>query len=329
MNRNLDTLYSSMYIEDTQSWRGYPMNKSEPRQVKVDTNRFYILNPIPPYVDIILRSYKVSPLDFTRIEELTTGYRNDPRLIEMVRKAGDGSAKVPYLIDTGETPQSILVTLRKIAQPHVDHIKNLPDAMQATIRGLLSINAVPQGCEVYSIPALLELDRIQGEITKTLKEIMVGRKLAQNFHKSNNTALYMLDQDWPHLRQRRMPTWQLTQPIPHRSRMEYVPVFEQGRLVRLYESCVIVDAPDTRKFKSFIPGVLKRPLPEKEPLPEMGSADWLLREVGKVGRHFTRALLKIINARLEAEQIALEAGNYKLINQRAQEALKEFIERTP
>jgi hypothetical protein len=305
------------------------MTNPESRHVKVDTDRFYILNPIPPYVDIILHAYQVSPLDFARIVELTAKYRNDPRLIEMVRKAGDASAKVPYLIDTGETPQSILDVLRDLAQPHVDHMRSLPDAMQATIRGLLSINTVPQGCEVYSIPALLELDRIQGEITKLLKEIMVGRKLAQNFHKDNNTALYMLDQAWPQLRSRRIPTWQSTQPIPHRSQMEYVPVFEHERLIRLYESCVIVDAPDARLLQRLIPPVLKRPLPEKEPVPDMGSANWLIREVGKVGRHITRALLKIINDRLEAEQIALEAGNYALINRRAQEALKEFIERTP
>jgi len=305
------------------------MTKPEPRQVKVDTERFYILNPIPPYVDVIIRSFSVSPLDFARIVELAIGYRNDPRLVEMVRKAGDGSAKVPYLIDSGETPQSILNTLRKIAQPHVEHIQSLPDAMQATIRGLLSINTVPQGCEVYSIPALLELDRIQGEITKLLKEIMVGRKLAQEFHKDNRAALYMLDRDWTQLRKKQLPTWQSTQPLPKQSQMQFVPVFKHGQLIRLYESCVIVDAPGARKFKSLIPPVLKRPLPEKADLPEMGSADWLIREVGKVGRHFTRALLKIIDDRLEAEQIALEASNYELINRRAQEALKEFIERTP
>jgi hypothetical protein len=305
------------------------MSNPETRHVKVDTNRFYIINPIPPYVDVILHAYEVSPLDFARIVELTRGYRNDPRLIEMVRKAGDASAKVPYLINTGETPQSILETLRKLAQPHVDHIQSLPDVVQATIRGLLSINTVPQGCELYSIPALLELDHIQGEITKLLKEIMVGRKLAQDFHKDNNAALYMLDQDWPHLRERKIPTWQYTQPIPETSQMQYVPVFENKRLTRFYETCVIVDAPGARSLKRFIPAVLKRPLPEKEPLPDMGSADWLIREVGKVGRHITRALLKIINDRLEAEQIALEAANYALINRRAQEALKEFIERTP
>jgi hypothetical protein len=305
------------------------MSKPESRQVKVDTDRFYILNPIPPYVDIILRTYQVSPLDFARIVELTANYRNDPRLIEMVRKAGDGSAKVPYLIDDGETPQSILDVLRDVAQPHMNHIQSLPDAMQATIRGLLSINTVPQGCEVYSIPALLELDRIQGEITKLLKEIMVGRNLAQDFHKDNNAALFMLDKDWPQLRKQKIPTWHSVHPIPHLSQMEYVPVFEHGRLIRLYESCVIVDAPGDRLLQRFIPPVLKRPLPENEPLPDMGSADWLIRELGKVGRHFTRALLKIVNDRLEAEQIALEAGNYELISHRAQEALKEFIERTP
>ena len=48
-----------------------------------------------------------------------------------------------------------------------------------------------------------------------------------------------------------------------------------------------------------------------------------------MGRHFTRALLKIVNDRLESEKINLEAKNYEMINRQAQEALKEFIERTP
>lgn len=305
------------------------MTKSETRKIQVDTEHFHILNPIPPYVDIILSSYTVSPLDFARIVELAIGYRNDPRLIEMVRKAGDGSAKVPYLIDSGETPQSILGTLREIAQPHVEYIQSLPDAMQATIRGLLSINIVPQGCEMYGLPALLEIDRIQGEITTVLKEKMAGRKLAQDFYKDNVAALRFLDKDWQKLRNKKIQTWQSTQPIPKQSQMQFVPIFERKRLVRMYESCVIVDAPGARKFQAFIPPVLKRPLSEKTDLPVMGSADWLIREVGKVGRHFTRALMNIINDRLEAEKIALEAGNYELINRRAQEALKEFIERTP
>ncbi|MBN1537601.1 MAG: hypothetical protein JW908_12760 [Anaerolineales bacterium] len=305
------------------------MAKPEFPQVKVDTERFYILNPVPPYVDIILKSYTVSPMDFARIVELTFGYRNDPRLIEMVRKAGDGSAKVPYLIDNGETPQSILNTLREIAQPHVEHMHSLPDKVQATIRGLLSINTVPQGCEDLGIPALLEIDHMQGKIIKTLKKMMAGRKLAKDFHDENRAALRLLDADWSRLRKMTIPTWGSGQTIPERSEMQFVPVFEKKRLSRIYESCVIIDAPGVRKFKRYIPEVLKRPISESEPLPVMGSEDWLIREVGKIGRHFTRALLKIINDRLEAEQIALEASNYALINKRAQEALREFIERTP
>lgn len=305
------------------------MTEIKTRQVKVDTERFYILNPVPPFVDIMLRSYSVSPLDFARIVELTFGYRNDPRLVEMVRKAGDASAKVAYLIDSNETPSTILDMLRGITQPHVEYLQTLPDKVQATIKGLLSINTVPQGCENYSIPALLELDRIQGKITKALKDKMVGRELAQEFHKDNMAALRLLDKDWARLRSQKKATWGSTQPIPEQSQMQFVPVFENKRLKKLYETCVIVDSPGTKTLQKFIPPVLKRPLPENEPLPAMGSADWLIREVGKVGRHFTRALLKIINDRLDAEKIPLEAGNYELINRRAQEALKEFIERTP
>lgn len=305
------------------------MTEKKTRRVNIDIAQFYILNQITPFVEIMLSSYTISPLDFARIVEITFGYRNDPRLIEMVRQAGDGSAKVPYLIDSGETPQSILEMLREIAEPHVDYIQSLPDAIQATIKGLLSINTVPQGCERYGIPALLELDRIQGKITEVLKDKMGERKLAQEYYKDNITALRLLDKNWERLRSQKKTTWQSTQPLPERSEMQFVPVFEKNRLIRLYETCVIVDSPGARTLQRFIPPVLKRPLPENEPLPAIGSADWLIREVGKVGRHFTRALLKIVNDRLESEKINLEAKNYEMINRQAQEALKEFIERTP
>ncbi|MEN6298769.1 MAG: hypothetical protein ABFD51_02480 [Anaerolineaceae bacterium] len=305
------------------------MTEKKTRRVNIDIAQFYILNQITPFVEIMLSSYTISPLDFARIVEITFGYRNDPRLIEMVRQAGDGSAKVPYLIDSGETPQSILEMLREIAEPHVDYIQSLPDAIQATIIGLLSINTVPQGCERYGIPALLELDRIQGKITEVLKDKMGERKLAQEYYKDNIAALRLLDKNWERLRSQKKTTWQSTQPLPERSEMQFVPVFEKNRLIRLYETCVIVDSPGARTLQRFIPPVLKRPLPENEPLPAIGSADWLIREVGKVGRHFTRALLKIVNDRLESEKINLEAKNYEMINRQAQEALKEFIERTP
>jgi len=305
------------------------MTEKKTRRVNSDITQFYILNQITPFVEIMLSSYTISPLDFARIVEITFGYRNDPRLIEMVRQAGDGSAKVPYLIDSGETPQSILEMLREIAEPHVDYIQSLPDAIQATIKGLLSINTVPQGCERYGIPALLELDRIQGKITEVLKDKMGERKLAQEYYKDNIAALRLLDKNWERLRSQKKTTWQSTQPLPERSEMQFVPVFEKNRLIRLYETCVIVDSPGARTLQRFIPPVLKRPLPENEPLPAIGSADWLIREVGKVGRHFTRALLKIVNDRLESEKINLEAKNYEMINRQAQEALKEFIERTP
>lgn len=305
------------------------MTEKKTRRVNIDIAQFYILNQITHFVEIMLSSYTISPLDFARIVEITFGYRNDPRLIEMVRQAGDGSAKVPYLIDSGETPQSILEMLREIAEPHVDYIQSLPDAIQATIKGLLSINTVPQGCERYGIPALLELDRIQGKITEVLKDKMGERKLAQEYYKDNIAALRLLDKNWERLRSQKKTTWQSTQPLPERSEMQFVPVFEKNRLIRLYETCVIVDSPGARTLQRFIPPVLKRPLPENEPLPAIGSADWLIREVGKVGRHFTRALLKIVNDRLESEKINLEAKNYEMINRQAQEALKEFIERTP
>ncbi|MEN6393593.1 MAG: hypothetical protein ABFD53_07290, partial [Anaerolineaceae bacterium] len=199
------------------------MTEKKTRRVNIDIAQFYILNQITPFVEIMLSSYTISPLDFARIVEITFGYRNDPRLIEMVRQAGDGSAKVPYLIDSGETPQSILEMLREIAEPHVDYIQSLPDAIQATIKGLLSINTVPQGCERYGIPALLELDRIQGKITEVLKDKMGERKLAQEYYKDNIAALRLLDKNWERLRSQKKTTWQSTQPLPERSEMQFVP----------------------------------------------------------------------------------------------------------
>ncbi len=60
-----------------------------------------------------------------------------------------------------------------------------------------------------------------------------------------------------------------------------------------------------------------------------GSADWLVRVVGKVGRHFTRALLDIIVKHMEAERIHPHARDYDRINYEALDALRSFNERNP
>jgi hypothetical protein len=112
--------------------------------------------------------------------------------------------------------------------------------------------------------------------------------------------------------------------------MQYQPLFGLNhRLVGVRETCVIVEAPDARTLKRLTPAVLQRPLPESEPAPTTRSVDWIIRDTGKVGRHFTRALLGIIKPHLEAEQVALEAENLDLINRHAQEAILEFMNRTP
>ena len=111
--------------------------------------------------------------------------------------------------------------------------------------------------------------------------------------------------------------------------MHYEPVFHHQRLAYRFETCVIVDSPDAQELKRFTPAVLQRPLPEHVQVPATGSADWLIRDVGKIGRHFTRALLKIIEDRLIPEQIRLEIQNYELINRRALEALEEYIRKFP
>ena len=305
------------------------MPTTEPRKLTVDTEHFSILHVIPPFIDICLQSAFISQHEFWKIAQIADDYPNDARLIEMVRNAGDASGKVPYLLEASETPASILATLREVAQSQAERFQGLPDALQATICLLLSLNTVPSGCVVYAIPALLEIDRMQEEMIRMLRGLMSGRQLAQDFYHDNMAALKQLDQDWPRLRSERSSQWH-TQPLPEQPQMQYHPLFDDNnRLVGVQETCVIVETPGARMLKRLTPPVLQRPLPESEPTPTTRSVDWLIRDAGKVGRHFTRALLGIIKTHLEAEQVALEASNPDLINRRAQEALREFVKRTP
>ena len=279
------------------------MDKPPIHPAKFHPEHFHVLSPKTPFVDIILQSIKISPSEFAKIIELAEGYPNDQRLVEMVRMGGDGSAKVPYLMETGETPESILTALREIARPHIERLNSLPEPIKATIELLLSINSVPHGCEVYGIPALLEIDRMQGEMVKTLRTMMVGRKLAADFVQDNVTALQMLDKAWPELRKKKPGSWPFDKELPKTAQMQFEPSIHHNQFVYLHELCVIVDSPHTAELKYFTPSVLKRPLPEHVQAPVTGSADWLIREVGKVGRQFTRALLDIIRAKLDAEKI--------------------------
>jgi hypothetical protein len=295
----------------------------------VDTSKYIAQAPIPPFVDIILKNSKISEEEFPRIIQLVSEYRNDPRLVEMVRKAGDASAKVGYLVDYGQSPETILATLREIAQPHVERLKKLPEPVRMTIDTLLSINKMPVGHDIYGIPALLELDKMQFEMVHDLRQIMPGRILAEEFYQANVNALKCIDEDWPRLQKKRIPYWPDILSIPKTASMQYEPVFEHHQLKYIYETCVIVQPPWLQEFEKFIPRVLHRPLEEKEIVPATGSADWLIREIGKVGRHITRALLELIREHLEEEKIALEAKNYEEINRQAQEVLQEYIRSKP
>jgi hypothetical protein len=208
-------------------------------------------------------------------------------------------------------------------------MESLPTPIQATIHLLLSMNTVPEGYEIYGIPALLEIDRIQENMVETLHDLMIGRQLAKDFQDANITALEILDQDWPRLREKKSSLWH-KKLLPEKAQMQYIPFFDKAdRLISLHETCVIVDSPEVQILQALTPPVLQRPLPDNIPAPTTGSADWLIREVGKVGRHFTRALLEIIKAHLAAEQVALEARNYEYISRQAQDALREYIEKTP
>jgi hypothetical protein len=112
--------------------------------------------------------------------------------------------------------------------------------------------------------------------------------------------------------------------------MQYQALYDHmDRLVGVRETCVIVDPPGARFLKRLTPPVLQRPLPSVDLVPTPRSVDWFIRDAGKVGRHFTRALLEIIKAHLQAEKVELAAGNYGRINQGAQDALEDFVHKTP
>jgi hypothetical protein len=305
------------------------MTTNKQRKQAINTEHFCILNVTPPFVDICLQSTFVSRHEFSRIAGIAASYPGDARLIEMVRMAGDASGKIPYLLDAAATPDAILAALREVARPQIERFQGFPEALQSTICLLLSINKVPHGCEPYALTALLEIDRMQVEMLQTLRDMMSSRRLAQDFHRDNLTALQQLDQDWPRLRNERSTRWH-TQPLPEEPQMQYHPVFDhRDRLVGVRETCVIVDAPRARLLKRLTPPVLQRPLPAMNLVPSPRSVDWLIRDSGKVGRHFTRALLEIIKTHLRSEQVALETGNYELINRGAQDALDDYVHKTP
>jgi hypothetical protein len=306
------------------------MDKPAHFSFKLNTREYSVLSPIPPFVDIILQNANIDQAEFNKIVQLARGYQSDPRLVEMVRRAGDTSAKIPYLLDEHETPESILAQLRKVAAPHVEYLHSLPLKMQATIQTLLSVNKLPTGYEIYGIPALLEIDRIQHEMITDLKKLMAGRRFAEEFYQANVHALRQLDEEWPKLSHGKFSAyWPEVMKIPETPVMQYEASFEHGRMHYLFETCVIVDPPRSHDFKRFIPPVLQRPLPEMSAVPQTGSADWLIREVGKVGRHITRALLELIRTHLEEERIAVVEKNYELISREAQDVLEEHIGRLP
>jgi hypothetical protein len=305
------------------------MPKTKNLNKTVDTDQFYVLSPVLPFLDIVFQSMVIHQHDFPKIVALAYKFQEDPRMVEIVNKCGDASAKVPYLIESGETRESILKTLRGIAEPHIEYLSHLPEKIQTTVHLLLSINTMPRGYEPFGLPALLELDRIQGEMIGTLRRLMKDRPLAQAFHEKNQAALQALDRDWPRIRGEKTSRFSSSS-LPEQAKMQYKPFFDkEGRLSYIQETCVILDSPNAKLLQEFTPRILQDPLPYNEPVPEIGSTDWLIRNVGKIGHHLTRALLGIVKEHLATEKITLEKDNYELINRRAMETLHSYIEKMP
>jgi hypothetical protein len=287
-----------------------------------------VLSVRPPFNNCILELVDIDQSAFPSFESRALGYPNDSRLIDMVRAGGDASAKVPYLMSDTETPESILDQLKKIAQPHVEHISTLPEDMQSTITLLLTINAPPTGKDYRKlvIPALLELDRIQGEMTSKLHTLMEGRTLARVFHEGNIRALQQLDSRWPSIRENPINPFSQER-FPMEAKTRYIPEVSNGKLAHIREESVIVNPPFIKALQFLTPDVLKRPLPQNVKY-HIGSIEWLIREIGKVGRHSTRALLDIVKERIEQERIDLSPENYANIAKRGMQALQEHIENT-
>jgi hypothetical protein len=60
----------------------------EQKRLVIDTGHFSILNVTPPFVDICLQFATISAHEFSKIAQLAASYKNDARLIEMVRIGG-------------------------------------------------------------------------------------------------------------------------------------------------------------------------------------------------------------------------------------------------
>ena len=114
-----------------------------PHRTILEFQAFHVFESSSSLRGTLLRPANINAREFAKISRLTAAYPNDARLVEMVRKAGDASAKVPYLLDIHQTPASILSTLRDAAQPHVERLRRMPEPLRSTIHLLLSIQAVP------------------------------------------------------------------------------------------------------------------------------------------------------------------------------------------
>ena len=167
-------------------------------------------------------------------------------------------------------------------------------------------------------------------MTDNLHELMANRKLAKTFHADNQAALIELDREWPKVRQKNIP-WPVSHALPDKAKMQFHPIFFTDHLVGIREICVIVDAPEARELRHATPPILQNPLPEQLMPPPTGSTDWLIRMVGKIGRHFTRALLETIVNRLEDQRRHPQhsAAYFDQIDAEIQEAVHWYIDNKP
>jgi hypothetical protein len=306
------------------------MQTPDSREPAVNTENYTVLHQTPPYIDLILQHVGFDELDFQKVKERAQSYENDPRLIDMVRESGDGSGKVPYLLDENAEPGKILFKLRSIAGPHVEHLYQVPTDMRMVINHLLAFNEAPAGSDELIIPALLEIDRMQGAMTTDLRAEMQSHPHALRFYEANAAALKKFDDEWSDVRKRTVGVSLFMRNVeapPIKSTMSYIPKYsDKGRLTNIFEERVIIRSPFTQELQRLTPGELKRPRPEGMHYPAFGSQDFLLLETGKIGRHSIRAMLDVIKDHMKKDSVKLAEENYSKIAQLGTEALREYYE---
>lgn len=274
----------------------------------------------PPFVSPLLTAIRPDAIDEPMFDELVrraSPYTEKWLATNMVRQI-DMTGMTPYLIGTAVTPEDTLVTLLPLASEQLDRIGRFDDALEDEIFSSLWGGRT-------SIRALMELDRIQSDMTDTLKGIMKGHPEAEAFRAANLKAIKnaaggdvlpspggFLDMLMP----TRSFTWlERTPSVTYRPKFD-----EDGRLVDVSQRYSLPDIPAKGTLLAILPKAFRRDTPgvDTDPKTPIG----FLRRLGKVGHPLPRAIVGVV-----AE--AREQAARKRHQMEADEAFRSWIESHP